>query len=73
MLVYVLEAQMPYDASTVLGVYASREAAEAACRDFAAAERASQYPTEYDYYVVEVGLGAAPRERFDEGALVEVE
>ena len=72
MTVYVLMGEIAYDPRTVLGVYSTRETALAAARTFAA-NRALQYSTQYDYYIYQVGVDAAARERIFEGDLLEVE
>jgi hypothetical protein len=71
--VFVLMGEIAYEAGNVLGVYSSREAARSAALAFEAANRAEKYPTEYDYYIHEVGVDAAARERIFEGDQIEVE
>ena len=71
--VFVLEGYLPYEGSTVLGVYASyREAVEAA-QAYDQADREEQYPVRYHYLVNEVVLGAPARGRTLEGDDIEVD
>jgi ABC-type transport system involved in Fe-S cluster assembly fused permease/ATPase subunit len=71
--VYVLEAQIPYEGSVTMGVYTTREGAEAAAKAFEASDAAQQFPTGYDYYVQTVVLDAGPRERWGEGESVDLD
>ena len=73
MTVYVLMGEIAYEPGNVLGVYSTRELALAAARTFEAANRTTQYSTQYDYYIHEVGVDVAARERILEGELLEVE
>jgi hypothetical protein len=73
MTVYVLMGEIAYEPGNVLGVYSTRETALDAARIFEAANRTTQYSTQYDYYIHEVGVDAAARERILEGDLLEVE
>jgi hypothetical protein len=72
--VFVLMGEIAYEGGTVLGVYSSREAARSAALAFDAANRASQYPTGYDYYIHEVGVDVAAEEHIGfDGEFIEVE
>ena len=72
--VYVLEAQIPYEEGSVtMGVYTTREGAEAAAKAFEAADAAQQFPTGYDYYVQTVELDAGPRARWVDGEPVDLD
>jgi len=62
MMVYVLEGHIAYEGHITLGVYSSRAAAEAAAHEFERANRAQDYPTDYDYQVNVVQLDAAAKE-----------
>lgn len=73
MTVYVLMGEIAYEPGNVLGVYSTRDLALAAARTFEATNRTTQYSTQYDYYLHEVGVDAAARERILEGDLLEVE
>ena len=71
--VYVLQGSIPYEGSTVLGVYASyREAVEAA-QVYDREDQATGYPTRYMYLVNEVVLGAPAQDRLLDGEEVQVE
>ena len=73
MVVYVLQGSIPYEGSTVLGVYASyREAVEAA-QAYDREDQASGYPTRYTYLVDEVVLGAPAQDRLLDGQEVDVD
>lgn len=54
MQVYVLEGRIPYEGGCVLGVYSTREAAEAAAQ----AERRGTGDDHMEYVVHEVGVDA---------------
>ena len=71
--VFVLMGEIAYEGGTVLGVYLSRETARAAARAFEAANRTTQYSTQYDYFIHEIGVNAAAQERILEGDQIEVE
>lgn len=73
MTVFVLMGEIAYEPGTVLGVYSSRDAALVAARAFEAANRTTQYSTQYDYFIHEVGVDAAARERILDGERLEVE
>ena len=71
--VYVLQGSIPYEGSTVLGVYASyREAVEAA-QVYDREDQATGYPTRYVYLVNEIVLGAPAQDRLLDGEEVQVE
>lgn len=55
MFVYVLEGRIDYEGGTVLGAYATREAAEAAARADAAGAGGDPY---HDYVVHRIEVGA---------------
>ena len=69
MTVYVLMGEITYEPGTVLGVYSTRETALAAARAFEAANSS----TEYSYFIHEIGVDAAARERILDGERLEVE
>lgn len=71
--VYVLEAHLPYEGSVTMGVYTTREGAEAAAKAFEAFDAAQQDPIEYNYYVVAVVLDAGPRDHGAEGEPVDLD
>ena len=71
--VYVLEAHLPYEGSVTMGVYSSREAADAAAKAFEAFDAAQKHPIEYNYYVVAVVLDAGPRDHGAEGEPVDLD
>jgi hypothetical protein len=73
MTVYVLMGEITYEPGTVLGVYSTREIALVAARTFEAANRTTQYPTQYDYFIHEVGVDAPACERLFDGERLEVE
>lgn len=60
MFVYVLEGRIDYEGGTVLGAYATREAAEAAAREDA---DASIGDSAYDYVVHRIEVGAPTESR----------
>ena len=71
MTVYVLEGHIAYEGHITLGVYGSRAAAEAAANEFERANRAQNYPTDYDYQVNAIVLDAAAKEHVFAASLVE--
>jgi hypothetical protein len=73
MTVFVLMGEISYEPGTVLGVYSSRETALAAAQVFETANQAMQYPTEYVYFIHEVGVDAPACQRLFEGEQLEVE
>jgi hypothetical protein len=73
MTVYMLEARIAYEGSTVLGVYSSRAAAHTAARAYEMNNLANPHPTDYQYLVYEIVVDAAPSDRFFEGEQLEVE
>ena len=71
--VFVLEGHLPYEGSTVLGVYATRGDAVAAALTYDRADGEEQFPIRYHYLVNEVVLGAPARPRTLEGDDIEVD
>lgn len=65
--VYVLEGHIPYEGSTVLGVYATRGEAVVAALTYDRADREEQFPIGYHYLVNEIAVGAPARDRILDG------
>ena len=68
---YVLEGHIMYEGHITLGVYTSRAAASMAAIEFELANRADDYPTDYDYRINAVELDAPAREHMYAESMVE--
>lgn len=73
MQVYVLEGHIPYEGSTVLGVYATRGDAVAAALAYDRVDREAQFSIGYHYLVNEVVVGAPAQDRMLDGEEVQLE
>lgn len=73
MKVYVLEGHVLYENSVVLGVYETRLEAIFAAINHRDADKASERPQEYDYYLTEKVIGAPAEDRMSESEEIQME